>query len=512
MRGFNRWQVPLYMDGVRIYLPYDNRLDFTRFQTADIAEIQIAKGYASVLDGPGDLGGAINLVTKRPTKDYEAEIGETMTFGRDGTYEGFSSYGSVGTRQKYWYLQVTGTVLDSRGWMLSEDFNVNLQCQASGWRDDSKTEDWRINAKVGFTPNATDEYTISLIHQEGEKGAPVNVTDPANRYWTWPYWNVNSVYLNTITRIGQASYINTKAYYNNLDNALYSYDDASMTAQTKPYAFDSYYADKAYGGSIDAGTDITKWDTLKGAFFYRHDVHTQYETMFTKSSCGPLTWNASDGTCTEPLQTSAEDTYSVAGENTVHTTRKIDLVTGVSYDWRHLEQAQDWTSSSSSITLQAPLVTEQRCCQLSNQGRRGFQLASRPRFTAMRMTPRFMRAYRIARASPRFSSGSATRFGRLNGNPGLQAEEATNYEIGWAGKLWNANLSTAIFYSDTRHMIEGVNITLPQEATTQDQNVGHGYMEGWEAAADIPLNSKWAAGGNMTLMRLDLASAPNRSG
>jgi len=48
VRGFGRWQVPLSVDGVRIYLPADNRLDFSRFLTADVAEIQIQKGYASV--------------------------------------------------------------------------------------------------------------------------------------------------------------------------------------------------------------------------------------------------------------------------------------------------------------------------------------------------------------------------------------------------------------------------------------------------------------------------------
>ena len=53
VRGFGRWQVPLMVDGVRIYLPADNRLDFARFLTSDVSEIQIQKGYVSVLDGPG---------------------------------------------------------------------------------------------------------------------------------------------------------------------------------------------------------------------------------------------------------------------------------------------------------------------------------------------------------------------------------------------------------------------------------------------------------------------------
>ncbi len=71
VRGFGRWQVPLMVDGVRIYLPADNRIDFARFLTSDIAEMQIQKGYASVLDGPGAMGGAINLVTRQPVGSWK---------------------------------------------------------------------------------------------------------------------------------------------------------------------------------------------------------------------------------------------------------------------------------------------------------------------------------------------------------------------------------------------------------------------------------------------------------
>src|SRR6187549_1864815 len=84
VRGFDRLQVPLMIDGVRIYLPADNRVDFQRFLTADIAAIQIQKGYASVLDGPGAMGGAINLVTMKPTKAFEAQA-SIWTGGRSDT-------------------------------------------------------------------------------------------------------------------------------------------------------------------------------------------------------------------------------------------------------------------------------------------------------------------------------------------------------------------------------------------------------------------------------------------
>ena len=62
------------IDGIRIYLPADNRLDFNRFLTQDLAEIEVQKGYVSVLDGPGGMGGAINLITRKPTEPFEDGI------------------------------------------------------------------------------------------------------------------------------------------------------------------------------------------------------------------------------------------------------------------------------------------------------------------------------------------------------------------------------------------------------------------------------------------------------
>ncbi len=43
VRGFGRWQVPLSIDGVQIYLPADNRLDFGRFLTQDVAEVEVQR-------------------------------------------------------------------------------------------------------------------------------------------------------------------------------------------------------------------------------------------------------------------------------------------------------------------------------------------------------------------------------------------------------------------------------------------------------------------------------------
>ena len=161
VRGFDRWQVPLTVDGVRVYLPVDNRLDFARFLTADIAEVQIAKGYVSVLDGPGGMGGQINLVTRRPTREIEAEWRTRFDFGRDGTFLGPMTYGFVGTKKDMYYAQLSGTFQNYDGWMLPASYRstlaqgpgisrsilyARLQCQCARGRDAQR--DRRIFPKL----------------------------------------------------------------------------------------------------------------------------------------------------------------------------------------------------------------------------------------------------------------------------------------------------------------------------------------------------------------------------
>lgn len=46
LRGFDSRQVPLFVDGVPLYVPYDGYVDFARFSTFDLAEIRVAKACA----------------------------------------------------------------------------------------------------------------------------------------------------------------------------------------------------------------------------------------------------------------------------------------------------------------------------------------------------------------------------------------------------------------------------------------------------------------------------------
>lgn len=44
IRGFDLRQVPVYMDGIPVYVPYDGYVDLARFTNFDLAAIDVSKG------------------------------------------------------------------------------------------------------------------------------------------------------------------------------------------------------------------------------------------------------------------------------------------------------------------------------------------------------------------------------------------------------------------------------------------------------------------------------------
>lgn len=506
VRGFDRFQVPLSIDGIRVYLPADNRLDYGRFLTTDIAEVQVAKGYASVLDGPGAMGGAVNLVTRKPTKELDIDVRGTVNFDRDADYAGYSTSAMVGTKQDKWYAQASYARSFTDHWDLPGGFTPTVPTlEDGGKRDFSRTRDWRLNAKVGFTPNATDEYAISYTRQEGAKSAPLHVSDTVTtaRFWDWPSWDIDSVYFLSTTALGDRATLKTRAYYNQFDSILRSFNDRSQTTQSRPYAFDSPYADKAWGGSAQLDFRATDADTLRLAFHYRHDKHVEAQTSF--STAGVAT--------TEPDQTQTENTFSIALENEIALTSALRFTLGGSYDWRDLKRAEEYGAplgtSGASVIYNYP----RRDADTWNlQGRFDWQASE-----ALNLHASLSSRARFPTIFERFSQ----RFNSAIPNPTLKAERATNAEVGGSWANDKLRVEGAVFYSWVDDAIFSV-LTPAYPCTasttppavpragcaltnlTQSQNVGSGNYLGAEISVSWSVMPGLDVGANYTGIRRHL--------
>ena len=117
VRGFDIKHVPLFLDGIPIYVPYDGYPDLGRFTTFDLSEIVVSKGFTSVLYGPNTMGGAINMVSRRPEKPLEGEAGAGISSG-----DTYTAYANAGTNRGTWYLQAGGSYVSSDFFPLSDDF------------------------------------------------------------------------------------------------------------------------------------------------------------------------------------------------------------------------------------------------------------------------------------------------------------------------------------------------------------------------------------------------------
>lgn len=479
VRGFDRFQVPLSLDGIRVYLPADNRLDYGRFLTPDIAEVQVAKGYASVLDGPGAMGGAVNLVTRKPTKELEAEVRGTLNLDRDADYAGYNVFALLGTKHDSWYAQGSYTRSFQDHWDLAGGYTPTPgSAEDGGARDFSRTRDWRVNAKFGFTPNETDEYSISYTRQEGAKNAPLHVTDgvATQRNWTWPYWNIESIYFLSTTALGERATLKTRAYINSFDNLLRSFDNRTQTTQTLGRAFNSYYADKAWGGSAQLDVDLTDADRLSLAAHYRRDKHVEWQQSFPSGF-------------TEPRQTNVEDTYSIAAENRLVLSPALTFIAGASFDWRDLQKAEEYGTPPGGGAARLFSYPIRNASAFNGQG----QLVWTPDASTSLHASISSRA-RFPTIFERFS----TQFGTAASNPDLKAERATNYEIGGSRQFGLLRVEGAIFYSDISDAIVSVRPAGFPANTSQRQNLGSAEYYGAELALTAHVSSTLELGANYT--------------
>ena len=81
------------------------------------------------------------------------------------------------------------------------------------------------------------------------------------------------------------------------------------------------------------GTELIPMNTLKGVIHYRQDVHKEWDLATSLPPPPPVFTGKS------PTETSREETWSFAAENTFHATRFLDFVAGMSYDTNEVLRA-----------------------------------------------------------------------------------------------------------------------------------------------------------------------------
>jgi iron complex outermembrane receptor protein len=433
LRGFDLRQTPLYVDGIPVYVPYDGYVDLARFLTSDVGEVRVSRGLTSNLYGPNTLGGALNVVSRRPAGRLEG-----LGSGSLGSGDQSAVDVQLGTRRGSWYATAGGSYGRRDTYPLSDDFQTTTT-QPDADRENAYSRDRKFNGGVGYVTSGGSEYALRFVSQHGEKGSPPYAGADSRvrpRYWQWPYLDKDSVYGIGNTRLGARSWLGVRAYYDNFKNALYSFDDATYTTQARPSSFRSRYDDYTLGTTIEVGQEVDTRLTWRAVGHFKQDVHRE----------------ANDP---EPQRRFEDRLFSGGVEGTASLATRLSLVAGVSVDSLHTIQAQDFQNGvisdfplgdSTGVNPQASLVY-------------GFADGDRVHLGVSRKT-------RLPSIKDRYSY----RLGLSQPNPDLKAEHATSVEAGYEALLGKrVRASATAFYIDVQDLVQQV-VLRPN--LFQLQNVG----------------------------------------
>lgn len=476
LRGYDVRQAPLFIDGIPVYIPYDGYVDFGRFTTADLAAIQVVKGFSSIAYGPNALGGAINLISRKPRSTLEGDV--NIGFGAGNERR---TAVNVGSNQGLWYVQAGASYSDADYFRLSSDFKPTATENGSR-RENSYRQDSKLSLKFGLTPNATDEYAISYVKQDGEKGQPPSTDPTAARYWQWPFWNKESLYFVSKTALGQHEALKARLYVDKFDNEVDSFTDSSYSVLKTSGSGSvstgrSIYHDKTQGGSLELESTRLSNNTFRLVTHYKQDRHEESDAN-------------------GQLNTEFKDTLlSFGAEDNIQLAESLLLSVGYAH---HQLKPDSVFNRGNTYSLPGK--------QSADNGQAGlfYDLSERTRFYAT-----IAQKTRLPTLKDRYSA-------RLNTyieNLGLKPEESVNYEIGYQGTPWpGAKAEAAIFYSDIRDKIQTVYQPGASSCSAinrcQMQNVGKVRSTGLELGLRSPVSAWLEVGTNYTYIEMENISSP----
>jgi len=445
IRGFNATKSPVFIDGIAMNVPYDGYIDFSNFTTFDLEKIQVSKGLTSPLLGINTFAGAINLVTKKPKKKFEGTA-SAGTFSGNGK----KGYLNLGTNQGLYYIQASASYLDKNYTKMSKDFKSSSR-QDNKHRVNSYKEDRKLDLKVGYTPNETDEYAINYINQKTQKGIPYSVKGSLgpNSYRQWPYSNKNSFYFlsNTNFKLG---YLKSRVFYDKFENSMEFYKNAKFDELRFP---PTPYDANTKGLSLELG----QYDNLRNSL--KLALHIKQDTQKEKDNNGNI--GQVDTMQIQYLSFGLEDTFRV--------TNSFRVITGASFDKDEVKKANNGKYDPSGSGWE--LVKE-----FEHKSSDAFNPMIKFEYDIDETVGLYVgvaKKSKFATLKDRYSF----RMGSAIPNPDLKPEKAINYEIGANKVFQNQGIKSALFYTDAKDFIQLVNIG---GGLSQQQNVGEVKHMGYE--------------------------------
>jgi len=472
IRGFDQGDVKVLIDGVPVYEQYYRTLDLSLIPTDAISKIVVTKGASSVLYGANTMGGVINIITKKGSREPVTEL--ISSYGNNATQAYIFNHGAAVGDFNYW---LTASYRSSDGFELSNDFNENNQYtgigteydEDGGTRDASDYIKRTINAKIGYEPDADTKLYLSFDYHNNERGVPPEFS----RYWrfaSWDQWHANLVGQKTFSEFMT---LKGRLFYVKHEDELL--DTGVPGRESNPKWFEtSAYDGFSEGVELQSSFDFGDASLVKLGFNYTKD-NTKQNEYYDGECMGVIRGWDSPGD--QPEEEYETDTYTFALEDEINPTDNLSLVLGASYDYYDPKVATDG----------------------------GVDLETIPDSTTTFNPQAGIVYYATDYTSIHTSIGKKTRFphmkelysGYAGGNPELNEQTTIAYEIG-ADHSFNSKITGSVvyFYNDIKDLID-------RRTVDGDKiyiNVDDAVYQGVEVALDMNLTDCLSAGANYTYL------------
>ncbi|HSH50215.1 MAG TPA: TonB-dependent receptor [Bacteroidales bacterium] len=177
MRGLNgeeQGRVLVLIDGIPTNKSDGGSVNWNLLNTDQIERIEIVKGPGSSLYGGNAMGGAINIITKKPTEQFSGRA--SIDYGTYNTMRGqLNLSGRLSEKSNqgfYWnvnsfYRQSDGYITASEADQIANPYIV-----------ESELMEWATTAKLGYDFNANNGMEISFMYYDDDRGTGERVYQP----------------------------------------------------------------------------------------------------------------------------------------------------------------------------------------------------------------------------------------------------------------------------------------------------------------------------------------------
>lgn len=338
-RGFSLRSDNTFKNGIRYY-------NGMMIETSGLEKIEFLKGSAAMLYGNVAPGGVLNLVTKKPKKNFGAAIGfaqgsfstykptfdvydglgakKNVAFRINGTYENAESYRNYVTSEKYY-------INPSFSFQLSEKTELLVEAD---YTNDSRTPDFGagvINYKIVALPRNRFLGVSWGTYDAEQLSSTLTLTHKINEKWSVNFINGIRYYQTTLLA-------NARPNTGGLISENGDWNRSIQKADSK----DNYFTQQAnLNGLIAIGK--TKHNVLFGAdvenfknYATRYN-NVSYDTINIFEDYNPDTETAIPDITKNRLTTTPISRFGIYVQDLVSLTERWKVLAGVRYSYQDTE-------------------------------------------------------------------------------------------------------------------------------------------------------------------------------